>query len=163
MKYKPLIWSVALLLSGLGSAHLYAQESVNASGGDASGSGGSVSWSVGQVVYRNPSGANGSITEGVQQPYEIFVVTGIKEAQGISLSASVYPNPATDYLVLSIDKFEISDLSYQLYDLSGRLLRSKDITKSRTNITLENLTPAAYFIKVLQNSRQIKTFKIIKQ
>ena len=77
-----------------------AQESVNATGGDASGSGGSASYSVGQVVYTTNVGTNGSVSQGVQQPYEISVVTAIEEAKGINLTVTAYPNPTTDYLSL---------------------------------------------------------------
>ena len=58
----------AVLLLGLGLTGLQAQESVNATGGDASGSGGSVSYSVGQITYQTHTGINGSVAEGVQQP-----------------------------------------------------------------------------------------------
>src|SRR6056297_4018314 len=95
-----------------------AQESVNATGGNALGSGGSASYSVGQVAYQTHTGTNGSVSEGVQQPFEISVVTGIEEAKGINLSVSAYPNPTTDYLTLRIDELEISNLSFQLYDMN---------------------------------------------
>jgi hypothetical protein len=84
MKYKKLILS-ALLLSGLGLTGLQAQEVIPAVGGNASGSGGSVSYSVGQVAYQTHTGTNGSVVEGVQQPYEISVLTAIEEAKNINL------------------------------------------------------------------------------
>ncbi|MEJ5266144.1 MAG: hypothetical protein WHT29_12590, partial [Bacteroidales bacterium] len=102
MRHKKLKLS-AIILLGLGLTGLQAQESVNATGGNAFGSGGSVSYSVGQVVYTTNSGTNGSVAQGVQQPYEISVVTGLEEAKGINLSVSAYPNPTTDYLTLRID------------------------------------------------------------
>jgi hypothetical protein len=48
----------ALLLLGLGSIELHAQEGVNATGGNASGEG-SVSYSIGQVVYTTGIGDRG--------------------------------------------------------------------------------------------------------
>ena len=129
-----------------------AQESVNATGGDASGGGGSVSYTVGQVVYTTNTGITGSVAQGVQQPYEISVVTAIEEAKGINLSVTAYPNPVTDYLTLSIDEFEISNLSYQLYDMNGKLLQSEKITGNQTSIVMRNLVPANYFVKVIQGS-----------
>ncbi|MFO7670808.1 MAG: T9SS type A sorting domain-containing protein [Bacteroidales bacterium] len=152
----------AFLLLGLGLAELQAQESVNPTGGNASGSGGSVSYSVGQVAYQIHTGTNGSVAEGVQQPYEISVVTGIEEAKGINLSVSAYPNPTTDFLTLSIDGFDIFNLSYQLYDLTGKLLQNERITGNQTIIVMSNLVPANYFLKVNQGNKEIKTFKIIK-
>ena len=75
---------IILIMFGGGLA-LQAQEVISSSGGNVSGSGGSVSYSVGQVVYTTNTGTNGSVAQGVQQPYEISVVTGIEEATNINL------------------------------------------------------------------------------
>ena len=161
MRHKRLQLSAVLLL-GLGLTGLQAQESVNATGGDALGSGGSASYSVGQVVYTTNTGTNGSVAQGVQQAFEISVVTGLEEAKGINLSVSAYPNPTTDYLTLSIGEFDISNLSYQLYDMNGKLLQNEKITGNQTSIAMGNLVPANYFVKVIQGNKEVKTFKIIK-
>ena len=161
MKHKRLQLSAVLLL-GLGLTGLQAQESVNATGGNASGSGGSASYSVGQVVYTTNTGTNGSVAQGVQQPYEISVVTGLEDAKGINLSVSAYPNPTTDYLTLEVKDFELSNLNFQLYDMQGKLLQSEKITSPQTSIVMSNLVPATYFVKVIQDNKEVKTFKIIK-
>lgn len=154
---------VAALLAFIFSlSTLSAQESVNATGGNASGSGGTASYSVGQVAYQTHTGTNGSVAEGVQQPYEISVVTGIEEAKGINLSVTAYPNPTSDYLTLNIDEFDISNVSYQLYDMQGKLLQSEKITDNQTSIFMSDLVPAIYFVKVIQGNKEVKTFKIIK-
>lgn len=161
MRHKKLKLSAVLLL-GLGLTGLQAQESVNATGGNASGGGGSVSYSVGQVVYTTNTGTNGSVAQGVQQPYEISVVTAIEEAKGINLLISAYPNPTTDYLTLEVKDFELTNLSFQLYDINGKLLQSEKITGNQTSIVMSNLVPATYFVKVIQGNKEVKTFKIIK-
>lgn len=161
MKHKQILISVAFLLLGLGGLH--AQTSINATGGDASGSGGSVSYSVGQIVYTTNTGANGSVTQGVQQSYEISAVTGIDEAKGINLTVTAYPNPTSDYLTLRIVEFDISNLSYQMYDMNGKLLQNEKITGNRTSIFMSKLVPANYFVKIIQENKEIKTFKIIKK
>jgi|SRR5690554_3243411 len=91
MRYKRFNLAAVFLL-GLGLTALKAQESVNATGGDASGEGGSVSYSVGQITFQTHTGTNGSVAQGVQQPFEISVVTAIEEAKGINLSVTAYPN-----------------------------------------------------------------------
>ena len=161
MRHKRLKLSAVLLL-GLGLPGLQAQESINATGGNALGGGGSVSYSVGQIAYQSHTGTTGSVTEGVQQPYEISVVTAIEEAKGINLSITAYPNPTTDYLTLRIDEFDISNLSYQLYDMNGKLLQSEKITANQTSIVVSNLVPSNYFVKVIQGNKELKTFKFIK-
>lgn len=161
MKNKRLKWS-AIFLLGLGLTGLQAQTSVNATGGSASGSGGSASYSVGQVVYQTNNGTSGSVAEGVQQPFEILVVTGLEEAKGINLSLSAYPNPTKDILTLEVKDFELSNLHFQLCDMNGKLLKSDKITGTQTNIVMSKLAPATYFVKVMQENKEIKTFKIIK-
>jgi len=44
-----------------------------------------------------------AVAQGVQQPCEISIGTGIEEVEGITLQCSVYPNPATDILMLKIE------------------------------------------------------------
>ncbi|MDO9633565.1 MAG: T9SS type A sorting domain-containing protein [Paludibacter sp.] len=161
MRHKRLQLS-AIILIGLVLTGLQAQESINGTGGNASGSGGSVSYSVGQVAYQTYTGTNGVVAEGVQQPYEISVVTGIEEAKGINLLVTAFPNPTTDYLTLSISEFDISNLSYQLYDIQGRLLQDEKITGNQTKIVMSSLVHATYFVKVIQGTKEVKKFKIIK-
>jgi len=161
MRHKKLKLSAVLLL-GLGLTGLQAQTSINATGGNASGSGGSASYSVGQVVYTTNTGTNGSVAQGVQQPFEISVVTAIEEAKGINLSVSAYPNPTTDYLTLEVKEYELSNLHFQLYDMSGKLLQNEKITGNQTSIVMSNLVPATYFVKVTESNKEVKTFKIIK-
>ncbi|KAF5062550.1 MAG: T9SS type A sorting domain-containing protein [Bacteroidales bacterium] len=162
MKHKRLKLS-ALLFLGLGLTGLQAQTSVNATGGNASGSGGSASYSVGQLAYTTNTGTNGSVSEGVQQPFEISVVTGIEEAKDIFLNVSAYPNPTTDYLELKVENLQLSELSYKLYDISGKVYQNKEIGNSITKIEMQNLPQGIYFIKVIDTkNKEFKTFKIIK-
>jgi len=162
MKHKIVQVSTILLL-GLGLTSLHAQESVNTTGGNASGSGGSASYSVGQVVYTSNTETSGSVAQGVLQSYAISIETAIEKTKGINLSVMAFPNPTTDFLTLEIKEFELSNLYVQLYDMNGKLLQSQKITDSQTIIAMGELIPAAYFVKVVQNNKEVKTFKIIKK
>ncbi|HPB24125.1 MAG TPA: T9SS type A sorting domain-containing protein [Bacteroidales bacterium] len=154
--------SCLLFLSALGLTTLQAQQSVNASGGNASGSGGSVSYSVGQAFYQTQTGTTGTVAEGVQQPYEISVVTAIEDAKTINLTVSVYPNPTTDYLTLEVPDFQLFHFTFSLYDMNGKLLQNEKITGIQTRVAMSNLLPATYFLKVEASIKEVKTFKIIK-
>ena len=151
-----------LFCSGFGIAILQAQATIPASGGNAIGSGASVSYTVGQVVYTTNTGTNGTVAQGVQQPFEISVVTAIKEAEGISLEIKIYPNPTSDFLTLKVENYDRENLSYKLFDAKGKLLESKKVTGNVTIIPMANLLPTLYFLKVIDNQKEIKTFKIIK-
>ncbi len=150
-----------------------AQETITASGGDASGNGGSVSYSVGQLFYNIHTGTSGSVAEGVQQPWEISVVTGIPEAEGIDLILSAFPNPATDFLILRVENYNYQNLSYQLFDVNGRLIMNKPIESNQVRIDMAGLVHGVYFLRVYSKDvtdrtsislplREVKAFKIVK-
>ncbi|MEI6090137.1 MAG: T9SS type A sorting domain-containing protein [bacterium] len=153
----------ALLLFSIGLTGLYAQESIPASGGNASGTGGSISYTVGQVVYKTNSGTTGSEAQGVQQPYEISVVSVLDEPKGITLKCSAYPNPVADFLKLTIENLSTVSLTYQLYDVNAKLLDNKKIEGNETRISMSNFSAGTYFLKVTNsNNLEVKSFKIIK-
>ncbi len=162
MRHKRLKLSAVLLL-GLGLTGLQAQESINTTGGNATGGGGSSSYSVGQVVYTTNTVSSGSVSQGVQQPFEISVVIGLEEVKGINLLITAYPNPTTNYLQLKVESEKYKDLSYQLYDMNGKLLQTKKLTGTETQINMSNYVSATYFVRVIEESKLIIEFKIIKK
>ena len=152
-----------LILSFLLSFSLNAQTSHNvlsATGGDASGSGGSVAYSIGQIVYTTNTGTTGSVAQGVEQAYEISSV-GIKET-ALNISLSIFPNPTSDYLTLKVEDYNNEALSYSLLDEQGKLVLNEQITNQDTQVAMSTLARGAYFINVLQENKKIQTFKIIK-
>ena len=151
-----------LILLILGLTNIQAQETVLTTGGDATGSDGSMSYSVGQIVYTTNTGTNGYVLQGIQQPFEITTTLDIKEIEGINLKCSIYPNPTPDNLILEIDEYDNKEILYQLYNFSGKLIESKKLKNNRNIITMKDLVPSTYFLKVISNQKEIKTFKIIK-
>jgi hypothetical protein len=138
-----------------------AQVAVTVAGGDASGSPGTVAYSIGQIVYTTHMAVNGFVAQGVQQPYAISVVLGIED-NSIQLNFTAYPNPTINFLTLNVGNAELSTLNFQLYDLSGKLIESRKIQSSTETISMENLPTALYFLRVTNNDKEVKTFKIIK-
>ena len=153
---------IVLLVTGfLSVGYAQAQQSANAAGGDATGSGGSVAYSVGQVVYTSNNSPSGTVSQGVQQAYEIFLI-GINETE-LNSSLSLFPNPIEDNLTLQISDFNKEKLSYILFDTEGKLLTNGQVIAEQTQINTASLPPATYFIKVLnQENKQVESFKIIK-
>jgi hypothetical protein len=146
-----------LLWAGLAQA----QESLNASGGDATGSGGTVAYSIGQVVYTTNTGSSGSVAQGVQHAYEIFTVSIEETTLNISLIA--FPNPTSDNLTLQISDYNNEKLAYQLLDMQGKLLSNGQVTAQQTQINTASLPSATYFINVVnQENKKVQSFKIIK-
>jgi hypothetical protein len=155
--------SIILLLS-IVLTGLQAQETIPASGGNATGSGGSASYSIGQVIYTTNTATNGSAMQGVQHPYEISIVAGVETAKTINLTVLAYPNPVVESLTLIVEdsNFKISTLSFQLYNINGKIVEDRKITYNKTTISMGKLVPATYFLKVTDSNIVVKTFKIIK-
>ena len=139
-----------------------AQQSTNSAGGNASGTGGSVSYSIGQMNYTTNTGTSGSVCQGVQIPYEIFAITNVDEAKGLNINLSAFPNPTFDNLTLKIEGTAAKNLCYLLFDMNGKLLANQKLVEAETKIAMNNYAAATYFIKIIENNNTLKTFKIIK-
>jgi len=145
----------------LNTVSLTSQNSVVASGLEASGSGGQISSSIGQITYQNFEASNGSLSEGLQQAYETFIISSTSELLN-DLQVRMYPNPTTDRIILQIDNQDLKDLQYQLMDAQGRLLEIQDLQSSHTEINFQKKAIGHYFIQLSSESLPLKTFKIIK-
>jgi len=150
-----IVLGVLLLLS---NTSVFAQE-MTASGGDVSGTSGSVAYSVGQIMYSEELGTNGSLSQGNQQAYELFSV-GIEQTD-LHISLTVFPNPTSHNLILQIQDLQ-QNLSYQLTDAMGHILDQKTMTTKSTSIPMEHYAAATYFLNIKQKNKTIKAFKIIK-
>lgn len=148
--------AVGFLFAGLAQA----QQSTNAGGGDATGSGGTVAYSIGQVVFTSNTSGAGSNAQGVQHAYEIYTV-GIKNT-ALNISLIAFPNPVTINLTLQISDYNDEKLSYRLYDMHGKLLSKGQITSQQTQINMFSLAAASYSLTVLSDGQKVKTFQIIK-
>ncbi|MFP8894874.1 MULTISPECIES: T9SS type A sorting domain-containing protein [Chryseobacterium] len=149
-----------IILSVFSIPILHAQSAVLATGLDASGANGFVSYSVGQTTYLEKG--TGQILEGVQQSYEVVTLTtheNTSELNGILL----YPNPFRDYLYLDFTSNNFKGSEYQLFDAQGKLVKKDEISQSKSELNFSSLPSAMYIIRIIQNGENIKTFKIIKK
>jgi hypothetical protein len=152
--------SIILLLAGLSGMH--AQEAISSSGGNTTGAGGSLSFTIGQTDYISVEQGAIMINQGVQQPFEIVTLSG-EEFNEIKLTASVYPNPTTNQLVISLQNYDYSKLSYHLVDIRGRSILEGKINGTETILNMLPYATSTYLLKLTSNNKEIKTFKIIKR
>ncbi len=141
---------------------IIAQNSVTASGGNRVENNGAVSYSVGEQVYVTYFASNGSVSQGVQQPYEISTVLSTNETQGINLILSVFPNPASDFVTLKVENYDFESLNFQLIDLNGKLFFDGKTSIKETKIEIGNFPSSIFFLKVTDGNKELKTFKILK-
>lgn len=140
---------------------IHAQEATLSAGNDASSPTGTVNYSIGQITYTTSTGINGSVAQGVQQPFEIMAVVGI-DVKEIQLELSAYPNPTTHFLTLKVENHTQKNLTFRLTDMEGKLISSDRVAGELTQIPMNQLPAANYFLTVNDGDQLIKNFKIIK-
>jgi hypothetical protein len=151
----------SIILFFIVSNFAQAQESVNSIGGVDVGTGGTVSFSVGQMVYTTDSKESGSVVQGIQRPYRI-TTTDIKKLDN-TISFKAYPNPSSDDLFLETNQYRNEKLNYQLFDMQGKLLMTNPIEIPKTQINMRALAVGAYLIQIYNtNNQPIQTIQIIK-
>lgn len=138
---------------------LMAQERSVASGGEASGTGGTVSYTIGLPDFQTYSGSNGTISEGVQQAYELLslnVNDWNKDFQVV-----FYPNPVTDYLVIEVPETD-AELTYNILSHSGQLVKSGNLSEIKTSIEVRSFVSEGYFIEIRKNNQLVRHYQFIK-
>lgn len=141
---------------------LFAQESTLSAGGDTITPSGSVSYSVGQLATKTEKSIDNTVYQGVQTPYEISIITGAEEVQ-VDISVSVYPNPMTDVIQLTINEANFENYSCQVYNVQSKKIYAHEVDASVTKIDLSAFPPSTYYLKVMQNEQVAKTYKLIKR
>jgi len=137
------------------------QQVIPASEGQATGPGGSASYTVGQLFYTTQTGTTGSVSHGVQQSFE-FQTLSNPALTAVNLTAVTYPNPTADDVILKITDTALDNLSYTLFDVTGKAISNGSITNGDTQIAMQQLAIGIYILKVNQYNQELKTFKIIK-
>ena len=137
-----------------------AQSDVVPMGGTATGDGGTVTYTIGQIAVQSYEESGVIISEGVQQPYEIQII-GIDNYPGITLNAVVFPNPTNGNVQLTMNN-EQSEGEVKVFDMNGKLLFVKKIEGENTEIPMSELAAGTYFVNVVSEKQVLKTFKVVK-
>jgi hypothetical protein len=105
------------------------------------------------------SNPNLSRTIVVKFPAEAFV--GIEEAHDNGLKVAIaYPNPGKDMLNI---RTALQNAHIEIYNLSGKLVYSQEITDNITTIYMSHLPSGTYIWKVIANGKEAESGKWIKQ
>ncbi|MFC4165532.1 T9SS type A sorting domain-containing protein [Epilithonimonas zeae] len=159
MKNKILIQ--LLILSIVPTGLLKAQKTIASTGITASGSGGSISYTVGQIDYQQ-KGANAQVMEGVQHAYEIITLA-VEDLDNKAKNILLCPNPVKDFLFVDFNNENYQGSNYALFDSQGKLIKKGNLTQQKSELDFSTLPSSVYIIQIFQNNQNIKTFKIIKK
>jgi hypothetical protein len=91
-----------------------------------------------------------------------ILLTSVDLLNDKPIEVSVYPNPADNYVIFETDFSKTENLSIQILDVTGRIIRTQDFNNSRSVIFNRNELPSGiYFFEVLDSNKFIKSGKII--
>lgn len=138
-----------------------AQQGFVMSGSHTQNSNGSASSSMGQICQNTDSNASGTFQEGLQHPYEYANVVSVEELFSAT-EFSVFPNPARDFLLITHEGQDHSPVQLRLFDTAGKLIREDTITSNQHTLSLQNLRPGIYYLRLHMNN-QTNTIEIVKQ
>lgn len=145
----------------------FAQNALVPTGGEATGNAGTVSYTIGQIAVQTVANSNASLSEGVQQPFEIQTI-GVDNYPQITLDAKVYPNPTADKLTLSIgssvgaNNYSPLPIRATLYNTNGQHIRTLNVAGAQTDIDMTDLSSGTYYLRVTDDKQTLKTFKVVK-
>ncbi len=152
--------SIGVIFFFIGVITLKAQSTspdVIATSGDYySSAGGSVSWTLGEIMGETYSSINNRLTQGFQQPK--LLVTSVPTIQG-ELFGTLFPNPINTTVTVSVNvKSE-----FVIYDMLGQQIGKWDVTAGKNEINLSNLANGMYHaILINAATHSTQSFKIIK-
>lgn len=145
---KSLSKTLLVILSILNFSNISAQYSINAIGGSVTNmTGGSTSYSIGQIFIKSFINSDNIIIEGVQQTYNNITRTEDIENQKFTVS----PNPFFDFLRFEVNTENSVQIEYFLYNFLGNLVKQGIINTNETYVSMENLFSGPYLLKLLDN------------
>lgn len=161
MFIKTALWF--LFFFAIGMAGAYSQQSVLAASGEDSGTTGSISFSIGQAACLSVADTSGFIIQGVQQPYEIQFLPGVDEIPGAQVECTLYPNPTSSNISLRIKGIDLYLLHYMMADLLGHTVAENPVVSHEVVIPMEHFPPGIYILSLVEHTKILRQFKIIKR
>jgi hypothetical protein len=76
-----------------------------------------------------------------------FDYTSVRSNEKVNMR--VYPNPATDYVVVSLEN-QADSYDLSIYDVNGKQIKRMEGLTADTRVSLEELSAGTYFLKVQQ-------------
>ncbi len=70
-------------------------------------------------------------------------------------NVSVYPNPANDFIHISLENTNAKDLNMQMYDISGKLVQTQIITQQTTQFNISQLEKGVYILKIGNTTKRL--------
>ena len=122
-----------------------------------------LSWTMGECITETYSSANNILTQGFQQ--DTVYNIGIIDNPDKDFSIKVFPNPATDFITVSINSLteKTSDYLIELYDLQGKKLYTATYNQDEFKLDMLTYPAGTFVLKVMtKGNKTLQNFKIQK-
>ena len=137
-----------------------AQQLISCASFSVSNNSGSFTGSMGESIISETSNQQ-SVHAGFQQAFIDMTTHTLPPAPVTDIT--IYPNPTSEKLTLSLDSEQAKNKTYILCDITGNTILEGKILSSQTQLDVSQLSPAIYLLKILQNNRATNLIKIIKR
>lgn len=81
-------------------------------------------------------------------------------SQTIENVISVYPNPASDFINLSLNGVKADKV--EIYDITGKIISSQLLVTEHNQIYIKNLKSGMYLLKIYNKNQNVTTFRFAK-
>ncbi len=144
-----------LLISA--ASAVYAQEVISSQGSTYVNTNGTIDFTLGEVITNTETSGNFTLTQGFHQTNWNFL--GLEDFNP-TYSASIFPNPTSDELIIKASDFE--KVTYSLFDDQGKLISQNLLSGEVTLIQVNQLEFGTYYITLKNENQQLKSFKLVK-
>lgn len=132
---------------------------------------------LGRISYNETASTNMTTSGAFKETFDASeqIATGYRgmyvsrfATEPVSVSApksikwSVYPNPANNYLNISLENLQTDKIEYMIYDTSGRLLQNSILSTENEQIDVSVLSAGVYILELSLNGQKAKK-QFIKQ
>ncbi len=106
---------------------------------------------------RNMFGSVGTVgTQAIFDDVSLTGVNGIPLLLMPSVSLKLFPNPASSIMRVEMNS-EVNNGSFEVYDASGKFLRSVPVNGKSCTVNVKDLTSGVYFYKLTRNSKNLNS------
>lgn len=125
----------------------------------------SSAYTIGQITYRDKTSEGASAIKDIQYTYKIYNLN-LNENRN-NFYAQLFADPTSSYLILQLANYKNDNLSYQLIDMHGEIVKESKIDEAKiannkTQIDVILLPISSYILNVFEKNEKKESFKIIK-